>query len=98
MTSRACKAARRASGRSCSKPMSRYEVKPVSSQKTNSAITLSASDEAEHRSHEGKQRDLEFPRVSVSSEIVRGIEDNQRAHGRDQGREQHAQAVEMKRE
>ena len=43
VTINAWSAADRASSRSCSKPMSRKDVKPVSSQKTNSVRTLSLS-------------------------------------------------------
>ena len=57
-----------------------------------------AEHDAQHRSHEGEERDVEAAGVRVLLEISRGVQHNQRADAGDQHREQHAQAVEAERQ
>ena len=83
---------------SCSNPISRYDVNPVSSQKTKSGEDVVAEHNAQHGSHEGEQRDVEPAGVGVSPRDTGGIQHNQRADAGDQGREQQAQSVEMERQ
>ena len=57
-----------------------------------------AEDEAEHGPHEREQRDVELADVGMGFEVLPRVDDDQRANGSDEDREQHTEAVEPKRQ
>ena len=98
VTISACVAARRAAGRSCSNPISRYDVNPVSSQNTNSTMTLSLRTRPSMDPMNANNATWNLADVGMALEVLPRVDDDQRANGSDQDREQHTQAIEPKRQ
>ena len=73
-------------------------MNPVSSQNTNRAMTLSLRTTTEHRAHEREQRDVKPAGLRMALEVLRRVDDDQRADAGDEHREQQAQAIEPERE
>ena len=57
-----------------------------------------AEHDAQHRSHEGEERNLEAAGMRVLREVSGGVQHNQRADACDQRRKQHAKSVEAERQ